>query len=406
MSKDIASFNALQRELARGQLLVICGTGTTAASLTSPLVSWTGLIDDAIDRAVANGVRDDDWSRRAKEDVRSPYGNDIVAAAEKATDALGGRTSAEFSAWLTDTVGQLKISDSTLPDAIAALGAAGAIIATTNYDDVLEEASGLHPVTWRQEGRLRRVLKGEERAIVHIHGHWSDPASVVFGASSYADVASDPAAQQFLRAALYGQTALFVGYGAGLDDPNFASIRRWLRERAADGMQHYRLALASEQASLQAGHAHDSITVIAYGDSHSDLPDYIRAVASIGSGSVPFRGLDIDEEGDAQDAVVAPPRTSGHVDLPEATVDPDDLARLKELSTLLDSVRARTHGSAADLVAEGDEDTEGLLAEEFAEEISAVQAAAEEGDRLRADRAELALRWAAKLAAIIAPMVL
>lgn len=401
MPPNIAAFNALKGELAAGRLLVICGTGTTAAVVDSPLASWTGLIDNAIERAVANGTRDDAWADRAKADARSPYGNDIVAAAEKATDALGGRTGAEFAAWLYETVAQLGIADTTLTDQIAALSNAGAVIATTNYDDILEEATGLLPVTWRQGHRLRRVLRGEEKAIIHIHGHWSDPESIIFGAASYAEVIADSALEAFLRTVLYAQTALFVGFGAGLEDPNFSGIRRWLRDRVHDGLSHYRLCRDSDQASLATQHEHDSITAVPFGPDYADLPGYLGALATGGSGAPPLRALDIHGGADSRD-LTPPQGTSGHIELPTSTIDATTYAALQTAAAQLQEVVERpAPASDADLDTEVWAWTRAQIVELFRPEIDAVIEASDAGESLPADQGLLAVRWANRLLAML-----
>jgi SIR2-like domain len=101
-------------------------------------------------------------------------------------------------------------------------------VATTNYDGLVEEVTGWPVVTWRDGVRVQRVLRGDERAVVHLHGYWGDPVSVVLGVRSYEAVLGDAAAQGLQRAVAGMRSLLFVGFGAGLADPNFAALRAWL----------------------------------------------------------------------------------------------------------------------------------------------------------------------------------
>ena len=223
-----AAINEIRKSLSEGKLLVVVGTGLTAgATLQAESSTWQGLIKHGIQRCVDLGVRDPDWADRARADVDSPYEPDLIAAAEKTTEALGGRSGAQYKQWLKDSVGTLAIKDPSLLDALAGLSSAGALLVTTKYDGLIETHLGLQATTWRNSDDLRRALR-ENGSVVHIHGYWEDPASVVFGSSSYADIIRDVSAVAFLQASLYTKTVIFVGFGAGLRDPNFSSIRKWM----------------------------------------------------------------------------------------------------------------------------------------------------------------------------------
>ena len=65
---------------------------------------------------------------------------------------------------------------------------------------------------------------------------------MVFGSSSYADVLSSEQAVHFLKTLIYANTGLFVGFGAGLRDPNFSALRAWMRTYLGTSeYAHYRL---------------------------------------------------------------------------------------------------------------------------------------------------------------------
>ena len=40
-------------------------------------------------------------------------------------------------------------------------------------------------MTWRNGAQVQQVLRGQRKAVLHLHGHWEDPASVVLGIRSY-----------------------------------------------------------------------------------------------------------------------------------------------------------------------------------------------------------------------------
>ena len=108
----------------------------------------------------------------------------MLSAAEKTSGKLGGQSGPEYARWLAETVGLLKPHEESR-GILEALATLNVPIATTNYDSLLEGACGLSAVTWKERGRVERILHGDDKAILHLHGYWSDPTSVVPGIRSY-----------------------------------------------------------------------------------------------------------------------------------------------------------------------------------------------------------------------------
>ncbi len=98
----------------------------------------------------------------------------MLAAAEEVTVRLGGRSGGEFRRWLAESVGGLRVVDGAVIGALAGLGVP---VATTNYDGLIEEVTGWPAVTWRDGARVQRVLRGDERGVLHLHGFSRDPES-------------------------------------------------------------------------------------------------------------------------------------------------------------------------------------------------------------------------------------
>jgi len=381
-----------------GRLVVVVGTGATAgATGNASTASWTGLVEHAIDRCVSSGTRDPDWAARAKADVHSPYDSDLIAAAEKATEALGGRSSIAYRDWLREAVGDLETTDDSVPLALKALADAGALITTTNYDSILEDALALPAVTWRDSARIQRVLRGDERAVVHLHGHWAEPESVVFGSSSYADVLRDENAGLFLRTFLYTGTALFVGFGAGLADPNFSALRRWLRTvLAASPYQHYRVARDTQVASFQAQHdTGEHIRVISSGPGHADLPVFLRSIAT-GVHTSGLRGLDADAGGDEP----AARRSSDdpHIPLPDP---PGRRQAFDSVQAAAERLRGLREAVDGDLLSGQELERARRYLLLFDEEITHLRRAAEQVEELTPPQRAQAKLWADKLIQIL-----
>jgi tetratricopeptide (TPR) repeat protein len=267
----------LRQELARGRVIVLVGAGVSVgATEGAPVASWTGLLEDGVVRCEQLALRPlpagwGDWTRQQ---IHSGDVGDMILAAEAITDRLGGRDHGEYRRWLRESVGQLNASHREVLEALRDLGG---ILATTNYDGLLEAATGLPALTWQDRSRAQAVLRGNEQAILHLHGYWQEPTSVVLGARSYQELVGDEHAQLMQQAMVAVGTLVFVGFGAGLADPNFAALRAWMSRLFKSGeSRHFRLAKDDEVAALRAEHGQDErVFVLSYGPNHGDLAPYL-----------------------------------------------------------------------------------------------------------------------------------
>ncbi|MGH8887002.1 MAG: SIR2 family protein [Egibacteraceae bacterium] len=280
----------LAREIADGQVVVVVGAGVSiAASGGAQAASWTGLLTTGVERCeqLVPGLPAG-WGERVRGEIGSGDLDDLLSAAEKVTRKLGGRRGGEYRRWLRETVGALELRHSAAPEALAGLGVP---LVTTNYDGLLAGMTGLEAVTWRDGPRVQQVLRGEAHGIVHLHGHWREPESVVLGIRSYQDVLDDAAAQALLHALATFRSFLLVGFGAGLDDPNFAALRSWMA--AAHGgseYRHYRLVLDEEVEAVAAEHdQRERVVCVGYGARHEDLAGFLPGLGRVAPCAKPLK---------------------------------------------------------------------------------------------------------------------
>jgi tetratricopeptide (TPR) repeat protein len=270
----------LAASVANGRAVVLVGSGVSVAvSEGARCASWRGLIDDGVSRCVElDPTIGAGWSAAMQELLMSDDPEDLILAAEGVTQKLGGRKSGEYRRWLAESVGRLDIQDPRVLDALIELEVP---LVTTNYDDLLERRSGLPAVTWRDgAASILPVLRGDDRAILHLHGYWKDAESVVLGVRSYEAIGGDALAQTVMRTLSVMNSWVFVGFGTGLDDPNFAQLRAWMSDVLADApYRHFRLALEDEQRELQKRHTKsERIFVVPYGTEREDLVPFLRSL--------------------------------------------------------------------------------------------------------------------------------
>jgi plastocyanin len=255
-----------------------------AATGNAPLASWRGLLEDGV--AYCEGLLGPSvpagWADRRRAQLASGDSEEVISAAEDITRRLGGPDGGEYRRWLEQSVGQLTVTHPEVPEA---LGALGVPLATTNYDGLLEQATGLPAVTWRQGAQVEQALRNTMRAVLHLRGHWDDPASVVLGIRNYEAVLGDTHAKAMRNALAATRTLVFVGYGAGQEDPNFAEFRPWLAEVfAGSPYRHYRLGLEAELKDLWREHGlAERIVPLAYGTRHEELAPFLRSLGAVPS---------------------------------------------------------------------------------------------------------------------------
>lgn len=269
----------LKNSIASGQAVLFVGAGVTITSVEPsmrPIASWTGLLEHAVQRVVDIGISlPTGWKDRQLAAIQSGDLDEMISAGEHITVKL--RRAGEFGRWLDDTVGKFRIQN---PDVLTAIKHLDLPIVTTNYDGLLEAAIGLPTVTWRDSARVEKALRRDENAVVHIHGFFREPDSVILGTRSYVSITQDEHTQTVLKSLRTLKTLMFLGFGAGLQDPNFGAFLEWSGRVFKDShYRHFRLALESEIAGLQAEHpGQQRIFVIPYGRSHSDLAPFLRSL--------------------------------------------------------------------------------------------------------------------------------
>jgi hypothetical protein len=136
-------------------------------------------------------------------------------------------------------------------------------------------------VDWRDQDKVQRVLTDDEPGIVHLHGWFESPESVVLDIRSYERVINDEFMRVTLQATAYSNSIVFIGFGSGLDDPNFSRFRLWIRDVLSNvSNRHYRLCRNDEIPQLVNDHKADSsLRVVPFGAHHDELAMYLRSLA-------------------------------------------------------------------------------------------------------------------------------
>ena len=284
--------NRLQDSIDRASILFIVGTGFSAAATKgASFATWRGLISDGINRAEKMGASST-WGGVQRSNLDLGFDENLMESILVSSSAVQRKLSENhamgFEKWLHDTVGSLEETDETLGKALRRLPYP---ILTTNYDTLLSNKKR-PPVDWQDGSRMHEVIAGTSESIGHLHGRWDNPTSVIFSNESYNELLQSDTAQALQHAASTLRSIVYVGFGAGLEDPNFSQLIAWHRDRFGMGaVPHFRLGRASDIERLKIEHAVDHIIPVPYGDTYADLPTFLDSMRPTGPVELTKNGI-------------------------------------------------------------------------------------------------------------------
>lgn len=201
------SLEHLKKLLEKDQpkVLAVVGAGVSMGATGASHASWLGLLEHGIVYLVKTEVftkSRGDTLVNSLHSVFAPF--DLKLALQHAENVeINLKTPGlqAFADWLESAFRDFRPRTGTMEtlDALRDLQQAGALLVTTNYDSLLSEAVGLPPVSWEEHADFLQVINGQRNGILHVHGHWQQPSSVVLGQSSYDRVVKDERFQAAFR---------------------------------------------------------------------------------------------------------------------------------------------------------------------------------------------------------------
>jgi hypothetical protein len=232
----------------------------------------------------------------------------LICAALKIISRLDRRIN-EKRHWLHETIGQLKFSKPGLIQAIADLGGT---LATLNYDDLLSQVTERDVYNWRDFTKVNELLREgrNHEFILHLHGHWKDPDSIILDWKSYHTISNDEKTVQHLRDFTFSRTLLFIGCGDTFMDPNLHAWLEWAKvAMAGESHRHFILCRADDlQVFYKQLPEHGYLTPLVYGEKYEDLEPFLVKLAQ--DSTVPPATANRPKEAIASVTVQVPPKAS------------------------------------------------------------------------------------------------
>lgn len=309
-SADTDPATSLCTSFTPDRALIVCGTGvSTAAFPDDPATSWIKLLEHGKaflgDRATAL-ERDEAAAldlRPSQDGSRPMRAEDFLAAFSAIRSALDRADTALYAEWLQSAFqgyrrGKMSGAGRDLVDAIGRLRAP---IATTNIDSLLSDVFGRRPITWLDDESINFVEYRRDDVrqsrILHLHGIYSRPETVVLGQEEYDAHLKDKRSQNGLHSLGLNIDLIFIGCSAaGVLDPGFKLLLTSLSEHfGARESGIYVLCRDDDAAGLErafddAGLSQHQAQAIVYGRGYGDLPRFLRRLApQSGTAATPAR---------------------------------------------------------------------------------------------------------------------
>ena len=309
-------FRALKRAMdaEEPRVVVVVGAGVSIGATGAAHASWKGLLEHGLgflrDRGDFGQQRCDVFLGRLSA-AFSPFDPELaLELAENIQHSLQHPDPDAFAAWLENAFDAFSAQPgrrATL-DALLELQRAGALLLTTNYDSLLSDCTGLRPVTRDDKEAFLRVVNRQDEGILHIHGHWREPASVVLGVRSYDDIVDDPLFQDGFKSLWMQNHWLYVGCGNGLEDPNLGRLLAWGKQWGKGPREHYYLSIEKEADALR-GHPGTPANLICVGMADfAGIPPVLHDLSPVVR-CAPFARIEAD-------CAHVRPAHSSHVDNP------------------------------------------------------------------------------------------
>lgn len=271
----------IKEKIASGKdAVIMLGTGfSSAVAEDKNNASWPGLLSAGAKYLDENGLIETPVVLQSIEsDINignAIDGTFLLSAGQKIASLMHRSTSPHFAAFLRGTVGALKFdrNNAALGQIIEQLNVP---VITTNYDTLYEQITQKPSATWQDARKFRLAVNAQSTDVIHLHGIWNDPESIVLTTSDYEKILRDSDTTALRQAIGTLKTIIFVGYGAGLNDAHFQELWNFLKPLLSENLVHYTLCRKKDLAQINKTNADNAIIPVAYGDDYPELNGFLQ----------------------------------------------------------------------------------------------------------------------------------
>ncbi|AMR31543.1 hypothetical protein A0256_08940 [Mucilaginibacter sp. PAMC 26640] len=262
--------------LKQDKVIPVIGAGVSYAAAGIP--DWAGAIENGLNFAEDRHVRSEEIDKTR---VLLSAG-DLVGAADELKKVLNA-PGHPYADWLEDLFGNPKTPSLKLLNNIHDL--CPSIILTTNYDDLLSAPYKVNKkkiFDWTHHSEIARALNKKEDFILHLHGVYQNPESIILSSTDYKSLAGNKGYKTILQRLWSEHHFLFIGCSRdGILDPDFSTVidfmNKWFPTVPHEHyilMREPELANGSHIELLKTANVH----TITYGKEYDDLPVFLKGI--------------------------------------------------------------------------------------------------------------------------------
>lgn len=272
MKNNITAYPEFYKAIQNNELVYLFGAGISSSLTDNHSCSWWQWIVNGISK-----MRDRSLAATYQSSIEADdsTGNliSVVGKVLSATKADG-----TYQNWMHESFEMKPVTNHSLSSTLKKLLITQDVFATTNYDLLLEQATGLSTLSYEDPDKAFYMLERKKsEAVLHIHGLYDSTHGVdniVADQVQYDAVINDQGAQ-FIQNILGTRTLIFVGCGQTTEDANISRFIQFAKTYLHMDRDYYFLyKRGKEPTGLP-----NNIKLIPYGDEYSDLPEFLEDMA-------------------------------------------------------------------------------------------------------------------------------
>ena len=235
MKSDIQLYPDLIKALEKNEIVYLFGAGFSTA-LSGRKYTWWDWIVDGIGR-----IKDHATADMLNESLMSDNSTDnMVSVVGKVIKIL--KEEGSYKTWMHEAFESTVVVNEKLKNTLMKILLMQDVFATTNYDHLLENATGLMAVSYEEPNVAFQMLKqGKSNNVLHIHGIYDSEKeidNIVADKEQYDAVMNNQGAQ-FIQGILGTRTLIFVGCGKTTEDANISRFIQFANSHLKMNQEYY-----------------------------------------------------------------------------------------------------------------------------------------------------------------------
>lgn len=268
MVRNIYDNEKFYKAICENELVYLFGTGISSA-LTGKEYGWYSWIIDGIQMIKSKSIASD-LKNRLDADMSA---DNMINVVSDVINALKDENL--YEDWMKESFESNHVSNLELAKTLRKFLIPNDIIATTNYDRLIEEATNVGSLSYEDPEKIFSVLKYKRlKAVIHIHGLYDSVSgldNIIADKTQYESILDNKGAQ-FLQNLLGTRTVIFIGCGKTTEDANISRFINFSHKWLKMNVDYYYLHDASALIEGLPG----NIIPVCYGDDHSELPTFLE----------------------------------------------------------------------------------------------------------------------------------